>query len=142
LITLWRQENSKPGLKKRITFSNDNTMVAIHDENRGKGTVWSIDTNHKCLTKELDFPKSTGLYFTPDGKYIIYNKENGSTLWSIPEGRFTNNTIHFLENGNNTIHDTQSLCRVSFSPNNRQLIIQVSDDRYITSYFVKQCTTT
>ena len=92
LITLWR----RPISYHTITFLIDNTiMVAIQDKYQEKGTVWSIDTNHKCLTKELVFPRSTGLYFTPDNKYIICNKENGSTLWSIPEGKFTNNTIHF-----------------------------------------------
>ena len=133
-ITLWRQPMSKCGYRIITSFSNDNTMVAIHDECQEKGTVWSIDTNHKCLTKELVFPKSTGLYFTPDGKYIIYNKENGSTLWSIPEGRFTNNMLCFCDNGNNTKHN---LSTVRFSHKNRQLIIQESGDHYITSYFVK-----
>ena len=135
LITLWRQANSNRYYKTSTSFSNDNTMVAIYDEYLHKGTVWSIDTNHKCLTKKVEFPISTGLYFTPDGKYIIYNKENGSTLWSIPEGRFTNNTLRFWDNGNNTKHNLEG---ISFSPNNRQLIIQeCSGDLYITSYLVK-----
>ena len=81
LTTLWRGTRETIA-NCTITFSNDNTMVAIHDDYRKKDTLWSIDSNHKCLTKKLDFPKSTGLYFTPDGKYIIYNTENGSTVWN------------------------------------------------------------
>jgi len=137
LITLWS------GLlwNDKITFSNDNSMVAIHDRHLTKGTVWSIDTNHKCLSKELDFPKSTGLSFTPDDKYIVCSKWNGSTtLWSIAEGKFTNTTLHFLNNRNNKKYNNMV---EEFSPNNRQVIVQDfhqgldTHGRYVTSYLVK-----
>ena len=147
LTTLWRQETNSPRtprtnsdpILQTITFSNDKTMVAIHNKSLHKGTVWSIDTNHEFLTKKFDFEGSTGLYFTPDRNYIICNKENGSTLWSIPEGKFTDDTIHFVDKGNNTNLNPDCII---FSPNNEQVILDVSGDRYITSYSVKQYTTT
>ena len=131
LITLWRREGMNRGFQT-VTFSNDNTMVAIHDEYQNKGTVWSIAMDHKCRIQKLNIPTSSSFHFTPDGKYIIYNKENGSTLWSIPEGRISSNTLRILDNENNTKRNVGC-----FSPNNRQLIIQELGNLYVTSYFVK-----
>jgi len=138
LITLWREVGSTLGAKA-FEFSHDNTMVVIHKNMTQTGILWSIDTDQKSLTKIIDFQGSAGLHFTPDDKYIVVNKENGPTLWSIAEGKYTNNTIHFLDNGNNTEHNLYAWC---FSSNNRQLIIQELGDQelgdhYITSYFVK-----
>jgi len=137
VITLWRQVDSNRGAKA-FEFFHDNTMVVIHNNMTNTGMLWSIDTDHKVSYKEirLDFQGSTGLHFTPDGNYIVVNKENGRpTVWSIAEGKVTNKTIHFLENGSNsTKHVVES-----FSPNNRQCIVVPagSRNRSITSYFVK-----
>ena len=122
-------------------FSNDTTMVVIHNVVTKTGILWSIDADHKCLTKEFDFQGITGLYFTPDGKYIVVIKRNRPTLWSIAEGKFTNNPIHFLDNGSNfnKFKDLDRLIVKSFSPNNRQCIVSPvgSSNYYITSYLVK-----
>merc|ERR1712238_227963 len=117
-------------------------MVVIHN-NVNTGILWSIDTDRKCLTKIFDFPGRTSLHFTPDDKYIVVNKEIGPTLWSLAEGKFTNNPIHFLDNGSNYMKHNNLVVQsvVSCSPNNRQCIVKVHEtgtyNRYITSYFVK-----
>jgi len=135
LITLERDLNYDAEV---FEFSHDNTMVAIHNEFMNIGMLLSIDTDHMCLTKKFDVQGSTGLHFTPDGIYLVVNKENGRPfLWSIAECTYTNKTIHFVNNRSNTKHN--NLVVKSLSPNNRQCIVRDSDtgNPYITSYFVK-----
>ena len=139
LINLWAQTGLSHGIQthQTVTFSHDNSMVAIRNVVESEGTLWSIDMEHKCLTKKFDFQGSYGFHFTPDGKYIVVNKENRPTLWSIAEGAYTNKTIHVLDNRSNTKHN--NVVVKSFSPNSRQCIVQGSgmSSPYITKYFVK-----
>ena len=139
LVTLWRQTDLHRGLRL-FTFSHDTSMVVIRNKYTEKGTLWSIDTDHKYLTKKFDFhgSGSTGLHFAPDGKYIVFNERKGRpTLWSIAEGTYTNNTIFFLDNGSNYTKHNDCVVK-SFSPNNQQFIVRDPDTRKycITSYFV------
>ena len=54
----------------------------------------SIDKDHNYLTQKSKFPaEGKSICFIPDGKYIVWNKENGPKLWSIAERKFTNNAI-------------------------------------------------
>merc|ERR1712161_142681 len=110
-------------------------MGVIRNTMTKRGILWSIDMDHTRLTQKFDFQRSRGLHFTPDDKYIVVNKEKGPTLWSIAEGKYTNNTIQFLNNGSYyTKRDIRAVKR--FSPNNRQCIVQAVGlgYRYITSY--------
>lgn len=125
LITLWKKAESGA---KAFEFSRDNAMVVIHNGWTNTGILWSIDTDRMCLTKKFDFQGSAGLYFTPDGKYIFVSREiKNQTVWSIAEGKYTNNTIHFLDNGGN---------HKGFSPANRQCIVARSGNLCITLYVV------
>ena len=124
-------------------FSNDNTMVVIHNTSTKKGILWSINMDHNYVTQKAKFPAEGVIpFFTPDNKYIVCNKENRPKFWSLAEGKFTNTPIHFLDNGSNsnyTKHNNLVVqCLLSFSPNNRQCIVQAtgSNNRYIISYFV------
>ena len=147
LISLWRETGRRLDFfqkKTTLTFSHDNSLVAIHKGAlidkmvETEGTLWSIDMEHKSLTKKFDFQGSYGFHFTPDGKYIVVKKENGPILWSITEGKYTHSTIHFFDNGSNSTHHNKLVMK-SLSPNNRQCIRQElgTGNRYITSYFVK-----
>mmetsp|Transcript_58320 Transcript_58320/g.62977 ORF Transcript_58320/g.62977 Transcript_58320/m.62977 type:complete len:116 (+) Transcript_58320:122-469(+) len=115
-------------------------MIVSQNNMTNTGVLWSIDTDYNMSYKEirLDFQGSTGLHFTPDGKYIVFNKNNGRpTLWSNAEGTYIDKTIYFVDNGCNTKHN--NLIVKSFSPNNKQcIVVQAgSGNRYITSCFVK-----
>lgn len=128
-----------------FTFSQDSKMVAIHSHQSKKGTLWSIDIGHNCMTQKLDFlvrrSKSQKCRFTPDNKYFVYNTKTGPKFWCFAEGIFIEHEIQLLENGNKP---KENISVVSISPNNQQLIVQESIssdlpsyDNYITSYFLK-----
>ena len=137
LITLTKKQDSGVQFPAYNTskFSHDNSMIAVRDSLKNEGTVWSLNTDHKCLTKKFDFQGNAGLHFTPDGKYIVVNKYNGRpTLWSIAEGTYTNKTIHFVDIRYYTKHS--NLIAGSLSPNNRQCIVQVRDPRRRNSYII------
>jgi len=136
LITLWRETDRGFFI---FTFSHDKSKVVIHNEWTNTGVLWSVDTAQTTsILQRSSFHRSTGFHFTPDGKYILVNRENGPFLWSISEGKYTNKTIHFLDNGSNYTKHSNLLVK-SFSPDKRQcIVIQAgSRNRYITSYFVR-----
>ena len=111
-----------------FSLSHDNTMVAIHEKYEDKGKLFSIDMDHRCLALKLDFPKSTGLFFTSDGKYIVSNTQEGPKFWSIAKNELRDSTMLVMGT---------DLTVINSSPNNRQIIVLEAGNFYITSYFVK-----
>mmetsp|Transcript_4413 Transcript_4413/g.5018 ORF Transcript_4413/g.5018 Transcript_4413/m.5018 type:complete len:647 (+) Transcript_4413:40-1980(+) len=137
VIILLRQPHQKDDPNTiAYTFSQDTTMVAIHNMMTNTGIVWSIDLDHHCLTHQSDILDITSLHFTPDHHYIVCNTGEGPKFWNIAEHAFTNNTLHIVENGQSKkrYHNLYVGC---FSPTNRHVLIHESGDLYITSYFVK-----
>ena len=45
-----------------LSLSHDNTMVAIHEEYEDKGSLYSIDMDHRCLALKIDFSKMHRLF--------------------------------------------------------------------------------
>ena len=139
LITLLKQTTDfKADLSRafHFQFSHDNTMIVILDERSNKGTLWSIDMYHKCLTFKSDFPtaaRNGPYYFTGDDNYIVFNTAKGPKFWNIAESRFSNDITFVLSDG----LTSKYIDVKSFSPNNRHLVIEKYGSNYIASYYVK-----
>ena len=137
LITLCRNIDLDRG-SRRFIFSHDKSMVVIHNEWTNTGVLCSVDTAQiTSFLQRSSFHRSTGFHFTPDGKYILVNRENGPFVWGISESKYTNKTMYVLDIGYYTRHS--NLTVKSLSPNNRQYTVRdrVTGNQYITSYLVK-----
>lgn len=139
LTILARRPNTNRGFQP-ITFSNDSTMVVVHNKSLNIGILWSIDMDHNSLTQELQFQaaeyEENSLCFTSDDKYIVCNTTTGPTFLSINEKKLSIISTHVFNYGMSRKIDLEVF---SFSPNTRKVFIKDWSKRcnfYITSYFV------